>query len=641
MAKQVLNNLETMGAIRAKINSNFDDTYSQGSTEFITAGITGSTLPALTNNGDGTINIATCNASLYDNANYTGVPVNYTIAIINNLALVDGDLNYVHIDYNSGTPIYATTTNKDNLNSSNKIPIFSIYLEGATIHPIDFGNMGSGAMNKVLETLSRLNRFTRYTGLVISGNASRNVLLTTGIVYKAYVEPLTLDAVNTATDDFYQMSYNGSVWSQILGTTYNNTQYQDATGLTTLGNQKWTVNWMYRGVEEDAHIYSVLGEEYSDEDAARDSSEPSNLPILITSHCILVGRIIVKKSELANEGNIQSVFKETFTTSPISIHNNLSDLQKAGAGVEWGHVDDGIQKTPDGLLDITPDTIATTSYSYGTRVTTTEMNALTGMTDGAEVYNLTTHSKHTYNGSEWVNNTVLQQITLFAKVGVFDFSATNVLNRKWYFIDGTTSTAERPVKTLTRAGRVILEGDFINSVGVELNDNDTNTLYRGDLKDFKYLNYYLRLMDCTEMTGDLSDLPNLTEHLGLSKCSLITGDLADLPNLKSYLSLTDCSLITGDLADLSNLNNSLNLTNCVNATGAYVNVSGDDVPFVSILSNTAMSSTDMDATLEAYEACTKDNGDFIATGMTRTTASNTAVTNLEARGWTITGISVV
>ena len=60
--------------------------------------------------------------------------------------------------------------------------------------------------------------------------------------------------------------------------------------------------------------------------------------------------------------------------------------------------------SPDGILDTTPDTIGVTSYSYGTRVTTIQMNALTGMTDGAEVYNLTTHSKFLYDGNltAWV-----------------------------------------------------------------------------------------------------------------------------------------------------------------------------------------------------------------------------------------------
>ncbi len=842
MAKQVLNNLETMGTIRSKINSNFTETYGQGSTEFITAGVTGSTLPAITNNGDGTINIASCNASLYDNADYSGIISNYTISSINNLSLIDKTVNYVYIDYNAGTPVFNTTIDKNDINSSNKIPIFTIYRDGANIHSLNFGTMGTGAMNKVLETLSRLNRFTRCSGLTIS-TSSLWVSLTAGIVYKAYIEPISLDAISTSIDNLFQMSYNGSDWNKTTGAFYNNTQFQGASGLETLANQKWTVNWIYRGIGAEKHLYLVLGDEYENEDDANDSSEPSNLPLIITSHCMLVGRIIVKKGSIATEHNTQSVFKETFSTAPISIHNNLSDLQKAGAGIEWGHVDAGIQKfygkktfddevatkghffvngngailkagetdwvnskiinseynaglnedvidvyvpgdtanntirrlrltrngnniltgnlsidgdltvgddeafagayhnifkntddsksllmlssrqygqthdikidqipvgrdsgyvqgvrtkvwsnsasptindihyslvtidrtgaeiaelatwnehgnldlignlqvggnvgigttTPEGVLDTTPDSITATSYSFGTRVTNTQMEALTGMTDGAEVYNLDTHSKHIYNGSYWQNTTHLDRITLFAKAGLFDFSAINLLSRKWYFNDGTTSTAEQPAKTLASAGRVILEGDFANSVGVILNDNDTNSLYRGALKDFKYINGYLRLYGCTSITGDLKDLPNLTA-LNLNGCALITGDLADLPNLTTYLSLTDCALITGDLTDLPNLTTYLSLLHCVNTTGAYVNVVGENVPLETFLSNTGMSATDMDDTLIAYEACTKDNGTFIATGMTRTTASDTAVTNLEARGWTITGITVV
>jgi len=57
--------------------------------------------------------------------------------------------------------------------------------------------------------------------------------------------------------------------------------------------------------------------------------------------------------------------------------------------------------TPDGILDTTPDAITATSYSYGTRVTNTQMLALTGMTSGAKVYNLTTLSDWAYNGTIW------------------------------------------------------------------------------------------------------------------------------------------------------------------------------------------------------------------------------------------------
>jgi len=63
----------------------------------------------------------------------------------------------------------------------------------------------------------------------------------------------------------------------------------------------------------------------------------------------------------------------------------------------------GIQTaTPDGVLDVTPDTITTSSYSYGVRVTNTEMLALTGMTTGARVFNTTDNSPYYYDGTSWV-----------------------------------------------------------------------------------------------------------------------------------------------------------------------------------------------------------------------------------------------
>jgi len=76
-------------------------------------------------------------------------------------------------------------------------------------------------------------------------------------------------------------------------------------------------------------------------------------------------------------------------------------------------------------------------------------------------------------------------------------------------------------------------------------------------------------------------------------------------------------------------------------TGAYTQVSGSTVPTFTYLDYTNISATDMDATLIAYEACTNDNGTFSAEGMTRTSASDSAVANLVSRGWTITGLTVV
>jgi len=68
-------------------------------------------------------------------------------------------------------------------------------------------------------------------------------------------------------------------------------------------------------------------------------------------------------------------------------------------------------------------------------------------------------------------------------------------------------------------------------------------------------------------------------------------------------------------------------------------VSGNSVPTTTNLTGTGLSATDMDNTLIAYAATTKNNGTFTATGKTRTAASDAAVATLEGRGWTISGIT--
>jgi hypothetical protein len=192
--------------------------------------------------------------------------------------------------------------------------------------------------------------------------------------------------------------------------------------------------------------------------------------------------------------------------------------------------------------------------------------------------------------------------------GRFNMSWNNANGRRWIFPAGTvlysdgttpirTSTAEMPDVTIPAGGGYVWLVSAMWSGLYSLSDNNTNDV----------------------LTGSLADLPPLTYTLDLSNCSLVTGSLADLPPLTNYLSLYNCSLVTG----------------------SYSAVNGTNVPTTTILSNTGLSAADMDATLMAYAACTKDNGTFTATGKTRTVASDAAVATLTGRGWAISGITKV
>jgi hypothetical protein len=107
----------------------------------------------------------------------------------------------------------------------------------------------------------------------------------------------------------------------------NNTQYQGASGLTTLTTAFWTINYVYRGIEDADHVYTILGTaEYATSDLAKASNTLSLLPPLVTSHAEFVGRIIIQKN--ATTGIIaESAFDTVFqTATPISDHGQLSGL---------------------------------------------------------------------------------------------------------------------------------------------------------------------------------------------------------------------------------------------------------------------------------------------------------------------------
>lgn len=97
----------------------------------------------------------------------------------------------------------------------------------------------------------------------------------------------------------------------------------------------------------------------------------------------------------------------------------------------------------------------------------------------------------------------------------------------------------------------------------------------------------------------------------------------------------------GSLADLPALTYYLSLYNCTNVTGIYTNIS----PTIQkiYLNNTGLSASDLDQTLinlDNASTSTATGKVIDCTGLTRTSASDTAVANLRSapRSWTVTGV---
>lgn len=228
----------------------------------------------------------------------------------------DKAINYMV--YNDNTGLIEVSTSRDNINQSNVIPILTVYRDGTDLHTIDWDTMSKGLGNKISDRLVRTQRFVPETGgLVLGELATRRITLTGGKVWYGAANTI-LDPCDSSTTNTTLFYHSGADWLETAITQYNNTQYDDGTGLQTIsGASKYGVNWVFRAVELDEHIFVVLGTGSYSLNEAQSATLPSNLPAKITSTSVLVGRIIVKKDEdVATE--ISSAFSSTLNLSAVT-----------------------------------------------------------------------------------------------------------------------------------------------------------------------------------------------------------------------------------------------------------------------------------------------------------------------------------
>ena len=289
--------------------------------------------PSYTDNGGGNITIHSLVVKMYKTADYTGNVFRFTIPEAS-FDLVDNTTNYIVADYNSGTPIFRLTTVVTEITESSIVPIYTIQRAGIYLHTTNWDSLGNGKIDKLHQSIIKTQRYRRESGLAISSNASRNITLTAGKVWYG-TNGLSLDAIDTLTDNLFLYYHVAGVWTLAVEATYRNTQYDDGTDLATLTNGRYAVIWLFRGVEEQKHLYCVLGQGDYNLTAATASTVPA-IPQVISSHAVLVGRLLVVKSTSTPTAT-QSAFDITFSSTPANSHADLTDIQGGTTG-EYYHI---------------------------------------------------------------------------------------------------------------------------------------------------------------------------------------------------------------------------------------------------------------------------------------------------------------
>lgn len=346
----------------------YETETSYGLKNYVTSGVL--VKPTLTNNNGGNITLGDGEYIHFSDGNFS-LPLIKTSVGSADYDLTNNVTNYIVFDCDSDPKIYVTT-DRSGINQSCVIPIFTIYREDDDLHILDWDEMAKGLSNKLSDRLVRTRRFEVETGGLLLGESTGRIMtLTGGYLWYGATRKL-LDSVNSSTDICELFYHSSGNWTKEVVTQYDNFYYDNGTNRVELTNtSKYAVNWVFRAVEDNEnHLLIVLGNGDYKLSEAEASTIPSDLPSIINSQSILVGRIIVEKNGSTAQ-NISSAFSTIFSRTPITSHDELSNLQ-GGTTNEYYHLTNTELTNFNSNVTLTNNIIAATKepngWEYGSEI---------------------------------------------------------------------------------------------------------------------------------------------------------------------------------------------------------------------------------------------------------------------------------
>jgi hypothetical protein len=305
---------------------------------------------------------------------------------ISNHSLTDDAENYIVAKYNAGSPVFDVIIDASLIDYIEYLP-YAMVFKRAGSNNVHTEMQLLQTRHEIGANHARLldtSKYGRNEGaLTTQGmDSSLNYTLNGGVVWVANY-PYTIPAVTTATRQF-ECVYAGSEWliashtsPKISNTCYNDTAgntrtsgyalevgtiykivSQSTLDFTTagaanntigtifkctvtqnlgtgdsvldgdgyLGAGEFGITYIYRGIENEDHLYTVMGtQSYASLALAQASSTLASLPPLITSHALFVGRVIIEQG--ATTATLESAFSTVFAaSSAITDHGTLTGL---------------------------------------------------------------------------------------------------------------------------------------------------------------------------------------------------------------------------------------------------------------------------------------------------------------------------
>jgi len=288
-------------------------------------------------NGDGTFDVSGGQGLIRDADSSYGTLYSVEWNPAYNISANDDAITYVYVDYNSGSPVIATTTTRATISDNREICIGHVYKE-AGLNMLHIRHAGVSLMDfqrRVDRRIKDLRYFERTTGMVISETGQRYVTLTAGIAWRGLDKFLTpaMDTSGSDTFSYYHRDGAGG-WTKVTGQTQiDNTQY-DNNGLTPLGTGRYGIHWVFYCAGQ--HLDVIYGQGSYKLAEAVNASIPADLPDKIVAFGVIIAKIIIRKSA-TSFADVSTVFETIFHQHTVINHGDLGDLQ-GGAADEYYHL---------------------------------------------------------------------------------------------------------------------------------------------------------------------------------------------------------------------------------------------------------------------------------------------------------------
>ncbi|MEA2036139.1 MAG: hypothetical protein U9O94_01420 [Nanoarchaeota archaeon] len=244
--------------------------------------------------------------------------------------LTDNSMNFIYIDYNSGTPIVKATVTRSNINQKDEIGIGRLYRSGTNLKILSGGVQIDNDTGRTYKRLGAVDGFIRASGASTTADAGGNDRIVTGSGSLYYgLTPLTVPGMDTTAgggDTFTYLDNNGGTWESLAAqTTIDYAHYDDGDG--TLGNiqaNKYGIHWLYYCMGTEAYflVYGTYGTDTLSDAGERNS--PAALPDCLSNMGFLVAKIIVKQN--GTDYHVFAPWETTMSGSGISDHGDLAGL---------------------------------------------------------------------------------------------------------------------------------------------------------------------------------------------------------------------------------------------------------------------------------------------------------------------------